>query len=156
MEAEIILPGRPITKKNSQQITSPVEGGYSPPIQGDRISVEQYRELTSKGPRRYVVQSPQYQQYEEACLWELSTYRGSQFSTNVILEAFYYMKDRRGWPDLLGLLQGTCDILEKAKIIENDRLVVGFGKSRIVGIDRDNPRAEIVIREVEYEFEEVG
>jgi len=57
------------------------------------------------------------------------------------------MPDRRSSPDLLGLLQATADILEKAQIIDNDRNVVSFDGSEIVGIDRENPRVEIEIEE---------
>jgi Holliday junction resolvase RusA-like endonuclease len=58
------------------------------------------------------------------------------------------MPNRRSWPDLLGLLQATCDILQKAQIIINDRYIKDFDGSRIMGIDPMNPRAEIRIMEV--------
>jgi Holliday junction resolvase RusA-like endonuclease len=58
------------------------------------------------------------------------------------------MPDRRR-PDLLGLLQATADILEKAQIIDNDRNVVSFDGSRIMGVDKRNPRVEIEIESCE-------
>lgn len=58
------------------------------------------------------------------------------------------MPNRRSWPDLMGLLQATCDILESAGIIKNDRNVVSLDGSRIMGVDKKNPRAEIEIKEV--------
>jgi Holliday junction resolvase RusA-like endonuclease len=59
------------------------------------------------------------------------------------------MPDNRSKPDLNNLGAATADILEKAGIIENDRLIVSWDGSRIMGIDRENPRAEITIdREV--------
>jgi len=58
------------------------------------------------------------------------------------------MPDRRK-PDLLGLLQATADILEKAQIIDNDRNVVSFDGSRIMGVDKQNPRVEIEIESCE-------
>ena len=63
------------------------------------------------------------------------------------MKCLYWMPDRRSSPDLLGLLQATADILEKAQIIDNDRNVVSFDGSEIVGIDRENPRVEIEIEE---------
>jgi Holliday junction resolvase RusA-like endonuclease len=66
----------------------------------------------------------------------------------VQVTARYWMPNRRSWPDLMGLLQATCDILERAGIIENDRNVVSLDGSEIVGVDRENPRAEIRIKEI--------
>lgn len=48
----------------------------------------------------------------------------------------------------MGLLQATSDILEKAGILENDRLIADYDGSRIVGLDKQNPRAEIEILRV--------
>jgi len=54
------------------------------------------------------------------------------------------MPDKR-IPDLLNLLQATADILEKARVIDNDKDIVSFDGSRITGIDKLNPRTEITI-----------
>ena len=54
------------------------------------------------------------------------------------------MPDKRR-PDLLNLEQATADILEKARVIENDKNIVSFDGSRIAGIDKENPRTEIII-----------
>ncbi len=117
--SKYIIPGRPITKKNHQQITR--HGG--------------------------VIQSKAYLAYEEAALWHLKQYK-NKHTGKVALCAKYWMPNRRSWPDLIGLLQATSDILEKAGIIENDRLVDNFDGSRIVGIDKENPRVEVTIAEV--------
>jgi Holliday junction resolvase RusA-like endonuclease len=117
---EITLPGRPITKKNSQVRTK--WGG--------------------------VIQSKQYREYEERCLQEMMTYRGPRFGyKQVSVQAVYYMPNRRSWPDLMGLLQATCDILEKAGIYDNDRQVVRLDGSKIAGVDRERPRVEIKVEE---------
>ena len=63
------------------------------------------------------------------------------------LQILYYMPDKRR-PDLLNLEQATADILEKARVIENDRNIVSFDGSRIAGIDKENPRVEIVIKTI--------
>ena len=118
----IILKGRPITKKNSQQI------------------------VLAKNGRRFVVQSKQYLQYEEDCLWNIKAqYRGHKAITDKVnLQALYYMPDKRV-PDLINLLQATCDILEKARVIDNDKDIISFDGSRIMGVDKLNPRCEIRI-----------
>lgn len=122
---ELVIPGRPITKKNHQRIITNRRTG-----------------------RPQVIQSKDYEAYEQACLWALKKYR-VHFSGPVKLTARYWMPDRRSWPDLVGLLQATCDILEKAGIIEDDRNVVSVDGSEIAGIDRENPRVEIKIWQVE-------
>ena len=118
---ELILKGRPITKKNSQIIA-----------------------LTKNG-RRYVIQSPQYCAYEKDCLQQIKyLYRVETIIGNVSLQALYYMPTKFR-PDLTNLLQATADILEKARVIENDKNIVSFDGSRIGGIDKSNPRTEIII-----------
>ena len=57
------------------------------------------------------------------------------------------MPDKRR-PDLLNLEQATADILEKARVIENDKNIVSFDGSRIAGIDKANPRVEIIIETI--------
>jgi Holliday junction resolvase RusA-like endonuclease len=120
----IIIPGRPATKKNSQQIL-----------------------INRRTHRPFVSQSDTYKNYEESCLWYLRKYK-QKYTGLVHVQALYWMPNKRSWPDLIGLLQATCDILQKAGIIVNDRFVDNFDGSRIVGVDRDNPRCEIRIAEV--------
>jgi len=59
------------------------------------------------------------------------------------------MPDNRSKPDLINLEEATADILEVAGVVENDRNIVSWDGSRIMGIDRDNPRVEIEIQEVQ-------
>jgi hypothetical protein len=64
------------------------------------------------------------------------------------------MQTRR-FPDLCGLLQATCDILGSKKnrrkeiivpgVLLDDSQVKWFADSRIMGVDRENPRVEIKI-----------
>ena len=115
------LIGRPITKKNSQRI------------------------VLTKNNKRFIIQSKQYLDYENNCLWQLKAqYKDETIKSKLNLKAYYYMPDRR-IPDLINLLQSTCDILEKARIIENDKNIISFDGSKIMGIDKENPRAEIII-----------
>jgi Holliday junction resolvase RusA-like endonuclease len=115
------LIGRPITKKNSQRI------------------------VLTKNNKRFIIQSKQYLDYEKNCLWQLKAqYKGETITDKLNLKAYYYMPDRR-IPDLINLLQSTCDILEKARIIENDKNIISFDGSKIMGINKENPRTEIII-----------
>ena len=113
------IDGRPMTKKNSMVKT-----------------------------RHGLIQSRQYREYEKAALWQLMSQkpRGlSPIGCAVKMEALYYMPDRRGWPDLFGLLQATADILEKAGIVEDDGYIADVAYSCIAGVDPEWPRAEIKV-----------
>lgn len=106
--------------------------------------------MLTKNNRRFLIQSKQYLQYEKDCLWQIKALyhlhpEMSEIITYKInLQAQYYMPDKRV-PDLLNLLQATADILEKARIIDNDKNIVSFDGSRIIGVDKANPRCEIII-----------
>jgi Holliday junction resolvase RusA-like endonuclease len=121
----IILPGRPITKKNHERIC-----------------------VNSKTGKHFIRQSEQYEQYETDCLWRIKAqYRGPVLTEPISLKCLYWLPNRKGWPDLAGLIQATQDILQKAGVIENDKQVVSLDGSRIMGVDKDYPRTEVYICE---------
>lgn len=99
----LILTGRPITKKGHQQIVT-----------------------NRKTGRPFVIQSAAYRKYEEDCLKQLMAYRGEMITGDVWVKALYHMPDRRQ-PDLLNLEEATADILEKARVIANDKFIVTSG-----------------------------
>jgi len=119
---KLILTGRPITKKNSQ------------------IPIK------TKSGKFFIIQSKQYREYEKNCLLQIKHQHLLQptITEKVSLKALYYMPDRR-LPDLLNLLQATADIIEKAKVIENDGDIISFDGSRIMEFDKENPRVEVYI-----------
>lgn len=123
----IVLLGRPITKKNHT------------------------RNFRSKYGKNIVLQSEAYIAYENSCLWQTKAITRGYSKENAIfnclinMQCIYYMPNRKGWPDLIGLLQATSDILQECHIIRNDSLVATYDGSRIAGIDKANPRAEIII-----------
>ena len=71
-------------------------------------------------------------------------YRGDTITDHINLQALYYMPTKTR-PDLNNLLGATADILQKAKVIENDKNIVSFDGSHIAGVDKVNPRTEITI-----------
>lgn len=116
---DITLKGRPATKKNSGRIVF-------------------------KNGKRIIIPSEAYENYEDACLWQLAG-KKLHISSIIVVECKYYLPNKRSWPDLIGLLQATSDILTKAKVIDDDKWICSYGNSCIAGIDKDNPRAEIRI-----------
>lgn len=120
----ITIPGTPRTKKNSQ--------------------------IMVKG-RNLILPSRAFTEYQKFCIgtkknpgW-LMQWGNICFREPVQVTALYWFPDNRSKPDLVGLLQATSDILEKAGILENDRLIYSYDGSRIMGIDKINPRADITI-----------
>lgn len=116
---DITLKGRPATKKNSGRIVS-------------------------RNGKPIIIPSEAYKNYEDACMWQL-TGKKLHISGIIVVECKYYLPNKRSWPDLIGLLQATSDILTKAKVIDDDKWICSYGDSCIAGIDKDNPRAEIRI-----------
>ena len=117
-KTKLIILGRPITKKNSQRIA-----------------------LTKTG-KRFIIQSPQYLRYEKDCLKQIKHIK--TITEDINLQVLYYMPTKAR-PDLNNLLAATCDILQKAKVINNDKNIVSFDGSHIAGVDKNNPRTEITI-----------
>lgn len=117
-----IIDGRPMTKKNSMTKT-----------------------------RYGLIQSKQYRDYEKMAMCQLMTQKPRSFRTIACaarMNVEYYMPNRKGWPDLLGLVQATADILESADIIEDDGYIAEIGGSMIAGIDAEDPRVEITVSEI--------
>lgn len=120
----LVLRGDPRTKKNSQRIVVRPNGS------------------------RFVMPSRQYAAYEERCLWQLAEERrGIDYPCNV--SCVYYMATRRK-VDLCNLIEASLDILVKAGVIADDNAnVVAAHDGSRVRLDRQNPRCEITITEVE-------
>ena len=116
---DITLKGRPAAKKNSGRIIS-------------------------RNGKPIIIPSEAYKNYEDACMWQLAG-KKLHISGIIVVECKYYLPNKRSWPDLIGLLQATSDILTKAKVIDDDKWICSYGNSCIAGIDKDNPRAEIRI-----------
>lgn len=113
------IDGRPMTKKNSMTKT-----------------------------RYGLIQSKQYRDYEKMALCQLMTQKPRGFRAIACaarMTAKYYMPNRKGWPDLFGLVQATADILEKANILEDDGYIADVAYSCIAGVDPVWPRAEIKV-----------
>ena len=119
----LVILGRPATKKNSGQI----------------VRVGRFHKLLPS--KAFIV-------YEEKALEQLKDYDTLHFTGSLQLTVRYYLPDRRWWPDLIGLLQGTSDILQKAGIYDDDKYIVSYDGSCIAGLDKENPRCEIEIKEL--------
>ena len=123
---KLTLYGDPRTKKNSARI------------------------LRSRSGGRFVAPSKAYVDYETDCLRQIKR-PNSPISARVNVRCVYYMKTARR-VDLANLIEATTDILVKARVLEDDnsKIVAAHDGSR-VELDREKPRVEIEIEEMEDE-----
>lgn len=130
-----VLLGQPVTKKNSATLI--------------------------RGQAR-LLPSSQYMQYEKRCREAISLLRKQieipHFDMPVQLTCRYYLQNKKSWPDLIGLAQATADIISdeykainhkktlvKQWLLSDDRIIKNWDGTKIAGIDKLNPRTEIII-----------
>lgn len=120
---QLILYGRPITKKNSSRIVKC--GAYSK-----------------------ILPSKQYVAYEKDCLRQITGKFKLGLDGRYNLKCLYYMPTRHR-VDLVNLLEATCDILVAAGVIvdDNSKIIASHDGSRVL-YDKDNPRVEIFMEKV--------
>lgn len=117
----ILIPLNPITKKNHQQIVN-------------------------NGKRPFIIQSKAYREYEQTALYFIKPL-GIDYPVNV--RCLFY-RSTKGRVDLVNLLEAIDDILVKAGALKDDNCLIlaGHDGSRVY-YDRENPRTEIYIEEIE-------
>ena len=125
MTLQLTIPGRPITKKNHSNLA--------------------YNKNTG---RMFIRPSKEFEAYQQAAGWHLD-HKGAKLNGRYNLKCVYYMPTRHR-VDLGNLLAATCDILVHYKVLEDDnsRIVAGHDGSRVL-YDKENPRAEVTITEME-------
>lgn len=121
----LTIDGTPVTKKNSQRVFS--VGGHLK-----------------------IMPSKQYKEYEEMALRQLMAQPTpvAPISVPVTVTCVYRMPTHRR-VDLVNLLEATDDILTRARIIEDDNvMIVASHDGSRVTYDKENPGVEITIKEV--------
>jgi Holliday junction resolvase RusA-like endonuclease len=121
---KIIIPSNPITKKNHGRIVQKkFSSGKSIPI---------------------MLPSEAYSKYEKLCKEYIPKIE-KPIDYPINLKCTYYMETKRKC-DITNLLQATCDILVKFKILEDDNYtIVSSVDGTQVFYDKENPRVEIEI-----------
>lgn len=119
---QFTIPLNPITKKNHQRIIR---------IRG----------------RPCVIPSKQYEQYERAAK-DYIPFTAAPIDYPVEIRCLFYMQTRRR-VDLTNLLEAIDDALVKCGVLadDNSRIIVSHDGSRVL-YDKQNPRTEIIIREL--------
>ena len=119
----LTLYGRPITKKNSSRIVKC--GNYTK-----------------------IIPSKQFEKYEKDCLRQITGDKKRAINTAINLKCVYYMPTKHK-VDLVNLLEATCDILVKAKVLKDDNInIIKSHDGSTALYDKDNPRVEIYIQDI--------
>lgn len=127
-EMQFTIPFAPVTKKNSQRILRKKNGGA------------------------FIAPSEKYKEYEEKAVNYLAYYAHVPFCDYPVnVKAVFCMPTARRC-DLVNLLEALDDVLVKAGILPDDNytIIASHDGSR-VGVDRENPRTEVTITEVEQD-----
>lgn len=120
------IPLPPVTKKNSQRIL-----------------------VNRKTGMPFIAPSSAYKRYEAQAIYFLTPKPKTPLSGRCHVVTVFYMSTRRH-VDLTNLLESAHDTLVAAKILEDDNntIIASVDGSR-VKYDKDNPRTEITIEELE-------
>ena len=101
--------------------------------------------------RNLVLPSKSYREYHKFCIgtktrpgWLLLNYGNIQYTEPVEMVVDYYLPNYAHFPDFSNLVSATCDILEAAGLVYNDSQIWSI-TAAISGIDRKNPRTELIL-----------
>ena len=124
---EITVPLAPVTKKNAMRIVR-----------------------NRKTGKRRIMPSQQSMDYEAEALWHCKRARLQRpIEEPVEVKCLFYMPTRRKVA-LTNLLESIDDVLVRAGVLKDDHsgIIVSHDGSRVL-YDKDNPRTEVFIREME-------
>lgn len=133
MTYKYLIPGNPVSKKNSQRIAT-----------------------NRKTGKPFILQSKNYNDFETAASYFLQPKPKKPIEYPVTVKCTFYMKTRRK-VDKSNLEASIHDILTKYDIIADDnRDIVASTDGSRVYYDKDNPRVEIEISPINEEYEQWG
>jgi Holliday junction resolvase RusA-like endonuclease len=115
-------------------------------ISGRIPSKKNSKLIICRGKFPMIISNPKFQAWHEEQMWRLKTLRlPKEPITRCIISIEYYAPDLRS-SDLDNKNTTILDLLKDANVIFDDNWnVVHCLNSKLVAIDRDNPRAEITI-----------
>ena len=121
---KLTILGAPVTKKNHQRIARNRKTGTP-----------------------FILQSKQAVSWEKAAVWQLANqWRGRKpISSAAWVRATFYRERATG--DLCNFMGALADALERAGVVENDRLITCWDSTRL-DKDADRPRVELEIFEM--------
>ena len=107
------------------------------------VTKKNHQSIVRAGGKLLVIPSKQYKAYETACSEFMPD--AETITEPINLKCVYYMPTKRK-ADITNLLQATCDVLVKYKVIEDDNfnIVYSVDGTRVL-YDKENPRTEVTI-----------
>lgn len=119
-------------------------------IKGRVISKKNNWHPIRRGNRTMIITSPRWKVFEKDAVSQLKEQQGTKktIKSEVYIDYTFLMKGK-GNSDTSNMITSIDDLLEKAGIIENDRLVTSGSFQRIIG--QPEYITEIVIRELKHE-----
>lgn len=119
------IPLIPVSKKNSQEI-----------------------HINRRTGKRFISPSKKYKEYEKQATWFVPVI-SSPIDYPVNVKCLFYMPTRRSC-DLTNMLECVDDVMVSAGLLSDDnyKVIQSHDGSRIL-YDKENPRTEIEIQEVE-------
>ena len=116
-------------------------------IHGQTPSLKNRKKITCKGNRPRMYTEKSVKDWQKDALQELMQYTGQQ-DGKVMMDYMFYVKDD-AVRDISNMIQSVEDILvEKGLLIDDSWQHVCIGTAD-AQIDRDNPRCEVTIVELE-------
>lgn len=132
-------------------IRNPALGGFRPlggfrlVIPGKVASKKNSKQLFVRGGAPRMVSSKAYRIWEKAALLALARqWNGREALSGLLCVSLNVWLGSRQRLDLDNAIQGPLDVLTKARVIEDDRLVQELSARKLV--DKDDPRVEIWVR----------
>ena len=129
IDIKFVIPYRPVTKKNSQQIF--------------------IKKLDSGKTVRFITPSERFKDYQRHCAFVMPETEKA-INTPVNIKAIYYMQSRRK-VDIPNLNEALHDILVHYQVLEDDNcaIIASIDGTR-VAYSKEKPRTEVTITESDY------
>ena len=140
---KFIITGNPISSKNSIRSGITKNGRNYTYVKKD---VKDYRDgalVQLQNQTRYGLTSNEMIKFVYTTD-EITLAQPIPITDPIQVSFIFYCKDNRK-RDLCNLIQCPADLLQQAGIILNDYLIISLDGSRIMPLDKDNPRTEITI-----------
>lgn len=116
-------------------------------ISGQTPSKKNSRNLFIRNGKQVNIPNKKYLEWEQNAMQELSIYKG-QADGKVMIDYMFYVVDRRR-RDLSNMIQSVEDVLVKKGLIKDDAWEYVCIGSADAAVDKDNPRVEFSIHELE-------
>ena len=117
---ECEIPGRVFIKKNTQRVV-----GY--------------------GNSKHVIYSPKYLAWENSALVYILQAKQKYklpIDFKCVAHFEFYFKNAQAEPDLSNCIEGPQDLLQKAGVITNDKLIISLSAHKVIGVE---PKTVIII-----------